>query len=283
MQKTVYAPTGKSIIKNGKNIHNARYMLTEIIAARELTLRWFLRDFNAQYRQTALGFLWALIAPIFTVLIFVLMRNSGVINAGDTQVPYPVFALCGLTFWSIFSAGITKASVSLINAGALMIKINFPKISIVLASSLLGLADFIIKFIILIFAMLVFGVKFSIAGLIMATISLLPLYFLTLGLGMILSIISGVLRDTVNFLNLILMPFMLVTPVLYVPDPNSFLYLLNRYNPLNHLVNFPRNILFYDSSINTPEFIISSIFSILILLFGWRLFYLAQTKITERI
>lgn len=283
MQKTIYKKTGKTIIIEGKSINSLMYMFYEIVIARGLMIRWFLRDFNAQYRQTLLGFLWVLIIPLFTVMVFILMRKSGVINAGKTQVPYPVFALSGLTIWSVFSTVLSKTSTSLINAGALMIKINFPKISIVIAAACLGLVDFIIKMIFLIIIILAYQVPIAIADIILTMCCLFPLFLFTTGMGMILSIAAGVFRDAVNIINLLLMPMMLFTPILYLPEPGSTLHSLNLFNPLNYFINMPREILFSIPVTSALGFCISSIISLIVFFFSWRLFYISQSKITERI
>ena len=72
-------------------------MFQELIRSRELIWRLFLRDFLAKYKQTVLGILWAIIMPLLMVGTFVFLNRAGVINIGKTEIPYPVFALLGLS------------------------------------------------------------------------------------------------------------------------------------------------------------------------------------------
>ena len=103
-------------------------MLSELYESRELTLRLFLRNFKAKYRQTVLGFLWAVIMPLMTVGTFVFLNRAGVLNIGEVEIPYPAYALLGLTIWQVFAGGIRSCSNSIVAGGSMVVKINFPKV-----------------------------------------------------------------------------------------------------------------------------------------------------------
>jgi lipopolysaccharide transport system permease protein len=109
-------------------------MFQELLNARELTWRLFLRDFSARYRQSVLGVAWAILMPMATAGVLIILNRAGVLEIGEVSVPYPIFALLGLTAWNLFAGGITAASSSIINAGSMVVKINFPKISLVIAA-----------------------------------------------------------------------------------------------------------------------------------------------------
>src|SRR3990167_8286555 len=76
-----------------------REMVKEMISSRELIWRLFLRDFMAKYKQAILGILWAIIMPLTMIGVFVFLNRSGVFNIAETGVPYPIFALLGLSIW----------------------------------------------------------------------------------------------------------------------------------------------------------------------------------------
>lgn len=82
-------------------------MLQELIKSRDLIWRLFVRDFLAKYKQTVLGVLWAIIMPLLMIGTFVFLNRTGVLNIGKTDVPYPIFALVGLSIWQLFAAGLT--------------------------------------------------------------------------------------------------------------------------------------------------------------------------------
>ena len=285
MSKTTYTPQGRIIEdeNQGKALSDLYVMFHELISSRELIWRWFLRDFKARYRQTVLGVLWAILMPIITVGIFVGMNRSGVFQAGEMKVPYPLFALVGVTVWGVFSTALSSACSSLINAGSMLVKINFPKISLVITSTGQGLVDLLIKAALVCGLMLWYGIIPDPVGVFLAIPAIIPLYLLTLGMGFVFSLASGVLRDIPNIINVLLMIFMLFTPVLYIPPEGTLLYRMNIYNPLNYLVNGPRELLLSGELICFGGFMSFSIIAILIFFVGWRLFYVAQTKVAERL
>jgi lipopolysaccharide transport system permease protein len=258
-------------------------MLIEIVESRELTWRLFLRDFQVKYRQSVLGIMWVFLVPLMTVGMFVIMTRSGVFSIRDVGVPYPLYAVIGLSIWSIFTVGLTACTNSLINAGSMIVKINFPKVSLILAASGQGVVEFLIRFVLIILMFLYYGYFPYWLGILCSIIMLLPIYLLTIGVGFVLSLAAGVFRDVVNVLGVLLAGIMLLTPVLYPLSPNTMLSEVNRWNPLNYLVNAPRDLLVKGHTDIIFPFAISSIFSIVVFYFGWRIFYLAQPKIAERI
>jgi lipopolysaccharide transport system permease protein len=258
-------------------------MFRELLSARELIWRLFLRDFSARYRQSVLGIAWAVLMPLATAGIFVILNRAGVLEIGEIPVPYPVYALLGLTAWNLFSVGIVAASNSIINAGSMVVKINFPKISLVIAATAQAIVGMLIMIPVLVALFLWYGITPSVQGIFLAFLALLPLYLLTLGLGFILSLAAGVLRDIPNVMGIIMTALMLLTPILFqAPQATAFEY-INAWNPLNFLVNGVRDLVLR-GAMNAPSgYLYSAIFAIVIFLLGWRVFYFAQTKIAERI
>lgn len=266
-----------------QSLSTTRIMMREILAARELTWRLFVRDFRVKYRQSALGVAWVFLMPLITVGMFVLMTRSGVFSIQDVGVPYPLYAVIGLSIWNIFTVGLTACTSSLINAGNMIVKINFPKISLVIAASGQGIVEFLIRFLLIITICLYYNHFPNLLNIIFSIIMLLPMLLLTIGTGFILSLAAGVFRDVVNVLGVFLAGIMLLTPVLYPLSPNTLLSDINRWNPLNYLVNAPRDLLVIGHTDILAPFAVSSLFSIVVFYLGWKIFYLAQPKIAERI
>lgn len=258
-------------------------MFRELLSARGLIWRLFLRDFSARYRQSVLGVAWAVLMPLATVGIFVVLNRSGVLKISKVPIPYPAYALLGLTIWNLFSVGIVAASNSIINAGSMVVKINFPKISLVIAATAQAIVGMFIMGLLLIPIFFWYGITPSVPGILLAFLALLPLYLLTLGLGFILSLAAGLLRDIPNVMGIAMPALMLLTPILYpAPRLTAFEY-INAWNPLNYLVNGVRDLVL-TGTINAPSgYLYSVIFALAVFLLGWRVFYFAQTKIAERI
>jgi len=94
---TVYTP--ESALANPAQV--LREMLRDLIASRELAWRLMVRDLSAQYRQTYLGFLWAIILPLANALVWIFLNRSGVLKMQDTGLPYPVYVFTGTMLWAI--------------------------------------------------------------------------------------------------------------------------------------------------------------------------------------
>ena len=96
----------------------------DIWAYRELLFFLTWRDVKVRYKQTALGAAWAILQPLFMMIIFTIFfgRLAGVASAG---VPYPLFALAGLVPWTFFSNSITASGNSLVGSANLITKVYF--------------------------------------------------------------------------------------------------------------------------------------------------------------
>lgn len=281
--KIIYTRTGPVIEEKKGVFYTTRLMWRELVSARELTWRLFVRDFSAKYRQSVLGILWAVLMPLAIVCMFIGMRGSGVLSIGDVGVPYVLYAVVGITIWNLFTVGLTAAVNSMIQAGPMVVKINFPKSAVVLAASGQGLVEFIIRTVLITFVFVYYGIAPSPLGATAGVLLLLPIYLLTLGLGFVFSLVAGVLRDITSVLNIVLMTGMFLTPILYPITGESLLAKANVYNPFNYLVNVPRDYILSGTAAGLTGFWASAAVSMVIFFLGWRLFYLAQTKIAERI
>jgi lipopolysaccharide transport system permease protein len=276
--KKVLIPEG--LVKKGF-LKNFKEMFDEIIQARELIIRLFIRDFLARYKQSFLGITWIIIMPIIVISSFIFMNKSGILNIGNTSVPYPVFALLGLTIYQIFSTGLVATTNSLVNAGSMIIKINFPKESLIISSMAHSIFDFIIRVFLLILVFIFFKVVPSYKSIIFPFL-IIPLVLLTIGLGFILSLLNCIARDTTNAVSLLTSFLLFITPVLY-PEPKGILKIFTKYNIISPLINAPREIVINGYISKPDEYIIASLISIFIFLFCWRIFHLVEPKIAERV
>lgn len=257
-------------------------MALSLFRSRELIWRLFLRDFSARYRQSLLGVLWAILNPVITVGIFVFLNRSGILNIGQTSVPYPVFALIGIAVYGIFSTGLSLCSNSIVGAGSMVVKINFPKASLVIASMGQAIVEFIVRLALIIILMIIYGVV-PMWTSVLFPFALFPIILLTLGVGFFLSLLAGVLRDVVQFVSFLTTLLLFLVPVLYPPPQIGMLSTLNKLNPLSHLIIGCRDIMISGDLSNPIGFILSSIFSVVIFLISWMIFYISEPRIAERV
>jgi len=206
--------------------------LRELWRYRELL--WFLavRDIKVRYKQTALGVLWAVIQPLFTMLVFAVFFGhlGGMKNRIDSNVPYTVYTLCALLPWQLFAFALTQSSNSVVSSRGLLTKIYFPRLIIPMAPLLCGLLDFTIAFGLLGVMMLVYGVVPGWAVVTLPAFLLLALAA-SLAVGLWLSALNAIYRDVQYALPFLTQFWLFLTPIAYpssiVPERWRWLYNLN--------------------------------------------------------
>ena len=254
----------------------------EIWRNRWLTLQFFRRDFLALYKQSLFGVLWAVLIPLISVGTFVLLNRSGVFQLGPTAMPYAVFAVLGVANWQVFAAGLMGAANSLVRAGPMIMKINFSRKSLVIAAFGQCLVAFAVQWALALALCLAYGVtpSFWIALL---PLLMLPLAWTTLGLGFILSILNGIMRDVGNALGMVVTFLMFLTPVLYPRPASGLLSRWTSVNPLYFLVSVPRDMALTGHSGEWAQFGISAAAGAVVFLVCLCGFHLAETRVTERV
>src|SRR5215207_4550256 len=122
--------------------------LRELWAYRELLYFLVWRDIKVRYKQTALGAAWAVIQPVFMMLVFSLFfgKLGGIPSDG---IPYPIFVYCALLPWQLFAHALSESSNSLVANERLITKVYFPRLIVPISAVLGGLVDFAIAFVIL--------------------------------------------------------------------------------------------------------------------------------------
>ena len=190
-------------------------------------LTW--RDISVRYKQTVLGFLWAILQPFLTMVVFAIFlgRLAGMPSDG---VPYPVFSYLGLLPWSYFSGAVTRAGTSVVGNAHLLTRVYFPRVLVPLSATLSALVDFAI-------ASLVLGGLMAWYGIVPArtAVLLLPLAALTAlaatGIGMWLAALNVRYRDVQYAIPFLMQLWMFATPVVYptslVPPGWQPLFALN--------------------------------------------------------
>ncbi|HDY67944.1 MAG TPA: hypothetical protein ENH85_09155 [Candidatus Scalindua sp.] len=257
-------------------------IFNEIKKNRWLTYQLFKRDFFAIYKQSFIGILWALIIPLVSVGTFIILNRSGIFTIGDINVPYPIYAILGMAFWQLFSTGLVAASNSLVKAGSMIVKINFSKKALVIASTGQSLISFLIQFVLVGILFAYYRITPSIS-ILWVPLIIIPIMLLTLGLGFILSLLNGVMRDIGNMLSMLMTFLMFLTPVLYAKPTTGVLARITEYNPLYYLVSAPRDLVLMGKVPELKGFLISSVISAIILLICLIAFHLTETRIAERL
>lgn len=217
--------------------------LAELWSYRELLFFLAQRDIKVRYKQTALGALWAILQPILAMLVFTLLfgRLQGV-RAGD--LPYPLFAYCGLVLWLFFSNAVTSSVNSLIGNTNLLTKVYFPRLIIPAATVLAGTLDFLISSALIVPLALWYGVKFSSVAVFAPLLVLLTMLS-ALAVGLWMSALTVTYRDVryvVPFATQLLMfVSSVIVPATVIPERFRWILFLN---PLSGAIENFRAVLF---------------------------------------
>jgi lipopolysaccharide transport system permease protein len=174
-------------------------------------LTW--RDIKVRYKQTALGAAWAILQPLFMMIVFSLFfgKLAGVPSNG---VPYPLFSFAALLPWQLFSHAVSESSNSLVSNERLITKVYFPRLMIPIAAVLGGLMDFAVAFLILVVMMFYYGIHLTWA------VVTLPLFLVlaivtALAAGLWLSALNVKYRDVRHTIGFLLQFWLFATPVVY--------------------------------------------------------------------
>jgi lipopolysaccharide transport system permease protein len=241
--------------------------LAELWEYRELLYFLTWRDVKVRYKQTALGVAWAIIQPLFTMLVFSVFFGR-LAKVPSDGIPYPIFCYTALVPWTLFATGLTQSSNSLVGSSNLITKVYFPRLIIPLSTVLAAAVDFLFSFIVLIAMMLYYGVAPS------RNILALPLFIslaviASLGVGMWLSALNVQFRDVRYVVPFITQFWMLATPIAY---PSSLLHepwrTVYGLNPMAGVVEGFRWSLLGLKTSPRPILLVSFLASLLIMISG---------------
>lgn len=257
-------------------------ILHDLSRNRWLIYQLFKRDFLAMYKQTFMGVLWAFIIPLISAGTVLMLNRAGLFTIGDLSVPYAIYAVFGLAFWQLFATGLIASTDSLAKAGLMIVKINFSKKALVIATYAQCLVAFVVQLIFLMILFLVYH-KFPGMKIFLIPVLAIPLILFSLGISFIFALMNVVLRDIGNALAVIVTFLMFLTPVLYGAPKSGVIANICKYNPLYYLISVPRDFILFGKCDEFVGFLIFSLLSLLVFTGGFIIFHITETRIAERI
>ena len=239
----------------------------DIWAYRELLFFLTWRDVKVRYKQTALGAAWAILQPLFMMIIFTIFFGR-LAAVGSSGIPYPLFALAGLVPWTFFANSITASGNSLVNSAHLITKVYFPRLIVPAAAMLAGLVDFVLAFVLLCLLMLYYRVALTTQVLFLPVLVLLTALF-ALGVGTWMSALNVKYRDVRFALPFVIQLWLFVSSVILpsssVPEKWRWLLL---FNPMSAIIEGYRSALF-GLPFDWPALGIASVLTILVVAYAF--------------
>ena len=256
-------------------------MVSDLGLATDLAWRLTVRDISAQYRQTFLGFTWALILPIVNTVIWIFLNSSGVISVSNTVLPYPVYVLTGTMLWQVFADAFQSPSQQVNNAKDMLSKVNFPKEAIILSGIAQTLFNAGIKILLLVPALLFFGITPS-WGMLLVPFGVLSLVLAGTAMGLLLAPISALYQDVTRGIALIVQFWMYITPVVFSLPKGGWGSVLFNLNPLTPLILTTRDWLTAFSPTHPLYFVLVNGVMLVILLVAWVFYRVSMPILVER-
>lgn len=259
-----------------------RTILADARAVRTLAWRLFVRDVSAQYRQTAIGYLWAALPAVFSALVWVLLQSVGVLSVNTGKIPYIAYVLAGTMFWQLFLDALNAPLTQLNMNRSMLNRVSFPTEAIFASGAAQVLFSFAIKIVVLAVVLAASGapVKWT------APLALLPAFALLLlgtALGIVLTPAGMLFQDVQQGMNTIVAPLMFLTPVIYSVGQAGVLGKYMRFNPLTPMFQVMREFLFGGVGPYVAELAIVSGVTIVLALAGWLVYRLSLPIVVERI
>jgi len=211
--------------------------LLELWRFRELILFLTWRDILVRFKQTVFGASWAVIQPLFTMVVFTFFFGR-LAKVPTDGIPYPIFSFTALLPWGLFSKALGDAGRSLVQQRSMITKVYFPRLAIPISSVLGGVVDFAISFIVLIL-MIVYYNNIPVSSFqvtITSNVLFLPLFLLlcictALGAGLWLSALNVIYRDINHMIPFLTQILLFITPIAYssqmIPEQWQLIYALN--------------------------------------------------------
>ena len=190
----------------------ARERLVRIFKYHELLVGMVRKELKIKYKNSVLGFAWSLLNPLLYLVVFYIAFEK-ILGSGIPS--FPIYLLSGLLVWNLFSTGLAGATGSVVGNAGLVKKVSFPREILPLASVGSTLVHFFLQSTVLFVVLALVRWSVAWAYIPMLPVALVALLLLTGSLGILLSATNVYLRDTQHFLELALLAWFWVTPIVY--------------------------------------------------------------------
>ena len=253
------------------NLMNSIFLAVKTRRYRELLGQLVNRDLAQRYKQSVLGYFWVILNPLAQMLVMSFVF-SHIFSQANLGVPYALFLFVALLPWTLFANSLTAATNSLVSNAGLLAKIYFPREILVLGSILAKVVDFAFSSLILVAMMIFYQQGISINILWVLVIFAIQFVF-TYGLGLLFAAFNLFYRDMQYLLNLIILVWMYLTPIMYNVEifPARYRWIF-QLNPLAVIVNAYREVVLNGNPPNFVSLGIAAVLALVVCLLGFHLF-----------
>ena len=184
----------------------------EIAAHRELLLNLVRLELKSKYKASALGFAWSLVNPAMYLVVFYIAFDV-ILGGGIPR--FPIYLLSGLLVWNFFTTALNSGTSSVVAGAGLVKKVWFPREILPLAAVGAALVHFFLQVLVLVATLVLVRHPVGWAELPLLPLALFNLVLLAAGLVLLLSAANVYLRDVAHFVELAVLAWFWVTPIVY--------------------------------------------------------------------
>ena len=259
-------------------------ILMEVVAEqweyRELLVRMTARDLLLRYKQTVMGFGWAIFMPLVNTAIFSVIFTR--VAAIDVGTPYPVYAFCGLVAWNFFASSLRFSVTSLTSNPSLVTKVYFPREIFPFSAVLVSIVDFAVSALVLAALMLYYRIDVG-WPLLMLPAVFLAIVIFTAATALVISMANLFYRDVKYLFEIVIAVWMFATSVVYpIGRVGGKLGAVLTLNPMTHLIDAFRAVLL-DQRMPGMAFGVTFAASVLLLAGAWVMFHQAEFDFAENL
>lgn len=258
-----------------------REMFSEQVRYRELLYQMTKRDLLLRYKQTVMGFAWAVFMPLLNTAVFsvIFMRVAPI----ATPVPYPLFAYCGLLTWNFFASSLKFSVLSLTSNANLVTKVYFPREIFPFSAVIVSLVDFAVASLVLVALMAYYRVTPTSTVLLLPIVVAVHVMF-TAAVSLALAMANLFYRDVKYLFEIAITIWMFMSSVLYpielLGERSERLMMLN---PMTSIIDAYRKVLLLGETPFTPAFGAASVVAVLLLGVVWTVFHRSEFAFAESV
>ena len=213
--------------------------LSELYNYRELLQELIKRDLRVKYRKSVLGYLWSLLNPL--LMMMVVSTVFSYVFRFDIE-NYPVYLITGQTLFNFFQEATNMAMTSITNSASLIKKVYLPKQVFPVSRILSSFVTFLFSLLAIVIIMILTRVKIT-WTILLFPLPLLYILVFSIGLGLLLSIMSTYFRDVYYLWGIFITAWMYFTPIFYpTAQLSGFAMSIMRWNPLYQMLQCCREI-----------------------------------------
>jgi lipopolysaccharide transport system permease protein len=256
-------------------------IVTEQYEFRELLYQMTRRDLLLRYKQTIMGFGWAIFMPLVNTILFSVIFTR--VAPLDINMPYPLFAYCGLLAWNFTASSLRFSASSLTLNAQLITKVYFPREILPISAVIVSLVDFSVGSTILLALMAFYGVMPTVALLALPLVLLVHI-MLTVSLSLLLSMSNLFYRDVKYLFELVITVWMFVSAVLYpVSQIGGLAGKIMAINPMTPILEGYRDVLIRGRFPSPGPFLLTSALAVILLAVAWVIFHRAEYEFAENV